>query len=72
MGGSKLTVPEGAAGALGKEGRPSERGRIFCVGVAEPPLLSEFSLYQGIPSPVEPSDHIPLAVYFEVVKCGDS
>lgn len=41
-------------------------GCLRCVGVAEPPLRCDLDRFGGLPSPEEPSDHVLLAVRFEV------
>lgn len=48
--------------------KKSERnvGCLRCLGVAEPPLQSDLNRFNGLPSSEEPSDHILLAVRFEV------
>lgn len=40
--------------------------RLRCLGVAEPPMQPELDRFKGIPSHSEPSDHVLLAVRFEV------
>ncbi|CAM9881810.1 unnamed protein product [Ascophyllum nodosum] len=53
----------------GGDGGALERatpGRLRCLGVAEPPMKSDLDRFIGLPSPEEPSDHILLAVRFEV------
>ncbi|CAM9663387.1 unnamed protein product [Choristocarpus tenellus] len=41
-------------------------GNICCLGVVETPLKAELGHFEGIPSPMEPSDHVPLVALFEV------
>lgn len=56
-------------GADRSGGRPVEQampGRLRCLGVAEPPMQAELDRFKGIPSHNEPSDHVLLAVRFEV------
>lgn len=45
----------------------SRKGRLRCVGVAEPPLRSDIGRFGGLPSPEEPSDHVMLVARFEVM-----
>lgn len=52
-------------------GEASRRGGdkwscLRCVGVAEPPMQRDLDHFGGLPSPEEPSDHVLLAVRFEV------
>ena len=43
------------------------RSSLRCVGVSEPPLRCDLDYFGGLPSPEEPSDHVLLAVQFEIV-----
>ncbi|CAM9800551.1 unnamed protein product, partial [Laminaria digitata] len=43
-----------------------KRSSLRCVGVSEPPLRRDLDHFGGLPSPEEPSDHVLLAVQFEI------
>ena len=45
----------------------AKRSGLRCVGVSEPPLRPDLDHFGGLPSPEEPSDHVLLAVRFEIV-----
>lgn len=52
--------------SVGRKVDQAMSGRLRCLGVAEPPMQPELDRFKGIPSHNEPSDHILLAVRFEV------
>ena len=74
--GPSLETPSGADGGNSPDGPTAEAlqrlgggkgSSLRCMGVSEPPLRCDLDYFGGLPSPEEPSDHVLLAVRFEIV-----